>query len=65
MLTLSSFVKGEIDGFDRGGWVVMPFSENQGPHLGKQVHRLIVSSQLSPPVPGERAFALGVLSNGP
>lgn len=39
----------------------MPFSENQGLHLGKQVHRLIVSSLPSPPVPREWAFALGVL----
>lgn len=49
LLTLSHFVKGEIEGFDRGhgvrGWrVAVPFSENQGLHLGKQVHRLIGGS---------------------
>lgn len=43
MLTLSSLVKGEIQGHDGGQWVqswgvAVPFSENRGLHLGEQVH---------------------------
>ena len=49
VLTLSSCVNGEIEGSDcvhwaLVWWVVVPFSENQGLHLGKQVHRLIAGS---------------------